>query len=66
MSEFIPRTIEVRQTYPPSRQLDLPSLIQKQFTAAEIAEKIKPGMKIAVGVGSRGIANLKEIVAAIA
>lgn len=64
MNEFIPKMIEVRQSYPPSRQLDFPSLIAQQFTKAGISEKITPGMKIAVGVGSRGISNLRNIVKA--
>jgi hypothetical protein len=64
MSEFIPTMIEVRQGYPASSPLDLPSLIERQFAQAGITEKIRPGMKIAVGVGSRGIANLQAIVKA--
>jgi hypothetical protein len=64
MNEFIPRMIEVRQNYPASTKLDFSSLIERQFAQAGISEKIKPGMTIAVGVGSRGIGNLSEIVKA--
>lgn len=64
MSEFIPRMIEVRQSYPPSRQLDFPGLLARQFADTGVAEKIRPGMTVAVGVGSRGISNLPEIVKA--
>ena len=64
MNEFIPKMIEVRQNYPASSQLDFSSLLERQFAQAGIGEKIRPGMKIAVGVGSRGISNLKEIVKA--
>jgi hypothetical protein len=64
MNNFIPRMIEVRQSYPPSRQLDFPGLLAQQFAETGVAGKIKPGMTIAVGVGSRGISNLKEIVKA--
>ena len=64
MSNFIPRMVEVRQSYPPSSQMDFPSLLAQQFAQAGIREKIRPGMTIAVGVGSRGIGNLKEIVKA--
>ncbi len=56
--------IEVRQTYPPSAQFDFPSLLAQQFAGSSVGNKIRPGMKIAVGVGSRGIANLQEIVKA--
>jgi Domain of unknown function (DUF362) len=64
IEEFIPRMIEVRQSYPPSSQLDFPDQLARQFAQTGIGEKIKPGMSIAVGVGSRGISNLKEILAA--
>lgn len=59
-----PKLIEVTQTYPPSPQLDFDQVIADQFQKAGLREKISPGMRIAVGVGSRGIANLKEIVKA--
>lgn len=62
MSSFIPNMVEVRQTYPPSKQFDFPSLVAQQFASSGVAKKIKPGMTVAVGVGSRGIGNLKEIV----
>jgi hypothetical protein len=64
MSDFIPRMVEVRQSYQPSRQLDFPTLLERQFAETGIRERIRPGMTIAVGVGSRGISNLKEIVRA--
>jgi hypothetical protein len=56
--------IEMEQSYPPSRKLDFVSLIEQQFTQSGLRENIKPGMRIALGVGSRGITNLKEIVKA--
>ncbi len=56
--------IEVQQTYPPSAQFDFPSLLAQQFAGTGVSNKIRPGMKIAVGVGSRGIANLQQIVKA--
>ena len=52
------------QSYPLSRKLDFPGLLEEQFTNRGVREKITPGMKVAVGVGSRGITNLKEIVKA--
>lgn len=60
----LPRMIPVRQTFeprslPPSR---IGPLMNEQFLRAEIRGSIKPGMRVAVGVGSRGIANLQQIV----
>jgi hypothetical protein len=63
-ANHFPRMIEMGQSYPPSRTLDFPSLLEQQFTQSGLRESIKPGMRIALGVGSRGITNLKEIVKA--
>lgn len=54
--------IEVKQSYPASPRLDYHGLLAEQFDKEALASRISPGMRIAVGVGSRGIANLKEIV----
>jgi Lactate racemase N-terminal domain len=64
MSNRFPRMIEMGQSYPPSQTLDFSGLLDEQFTESGLREKIKPGMRIALGVGSRGITNLKEIVKA--
>jgi hypothetical protein len=63
-ANHFPRMIEMEQSYPSSPKLDFPSLLEQQFTQSGLRENIKPGMKIALGVGSRGITNLKEIVKA--
>lgn len=59
-----PKMIEVAQTYPASRSLDYRSILVEQFEKGSLKGRISPGMRIAVGVGSRGITNLKEIVRA--
>ena len=64
MRDFIPKMIEVQQSYPKSKQLDFPRLLEEQFTKSGVRARITPGMRIAVGAGSRGISNLKEIVKA--
>jgi hypothetical protein len=53
---------EVRQNFPASQPIDLAAAIEQQFASAGIAEKLSPGMRIAVGVGSRGVTNLQQIV----
>jgi hypothetical protein len=64
MANHFPRMLEMGQTYPPSQKLDFYELINQQFAQKGVRDKIKPGMRIALGVGSRGITNLKEIVQA--
>jgi hypothetical protein len=63
-ANHFPRMIEMEQSYPTSPKLDFASFLEQQFTQSGLRENIKPGMRIALGVGSRGITNLKEIVKA--
>ena len=63
-SNHFPRMIEMGQSYPPARKLDFSGLLEQQFTETGLRSRITPGMKIALGVGSRGITNLTEIVQA--
>jgi hypothetical protein len=56
--------LPMEQSYPPSPTLDFSALLEQQFTQTGLRGQIKPGMKIALGVGSRGITNLKDIVKA--
>jgi hypothetical protein len=60
----LPRMLPITQSYPASPKLDFPTLLEQQFTETGLRQKIRPGMRLAVGVGSRGITNLKEIVTA--
>jgi hypothetical protein len=63
-SNHFPKMLEMGQSYPPSPKLDFSHVIREQFAQQGLREKVKPGMRIALGVGSRGITNLKEIVKA--
>ena len=65
MSDSPPKMFEMRQHYPASPRLEFASLLKEQFAKTDVVAKITPGMKIAVGVGSRGISNLAGIVKAV-
>jgi hypothetical protein len=54
----LPRVQLVRQTTPPSPIRDVPGEVRRQWLASKTAARVKPGMRIAVGCGSRGIANV--------
>ncbi len=62
MSPF-PKLLRVRQNFPRPAPLDLRATLTAEF--AKLRSRIKPGARIAVGVGSRGITNLKPIVAEV-
>jgi hypothetical protein len=48
----------VRQTAPQPAIGDIPGEVRRQWLTSKTAKRIKPGMRIAVGCGSRGIANI--------
>ena len=56
----LPRMVPIRQKFDSKKLDSVTAAVQKQFLRKEIAAKIKPGMSIAVGCGSRGIANIRE------
>jgi hypothetical protein len=58
----LPKMIRVRQTFPRPRVADIPKAVTETLGAAAL--RVKPGDTVAVGAGSRGIANIDVIVGA--
>ena len=56
------RLLLVRQNFPDRRLADVAGEVRKQLAGAGFASKVKPGGRVAIGVGSRGIANIDVIV----
>src|SRR5215469_2616736 len=65
MSQNFPQMFHLYQRYPSSRQLQFDTLLREGLERKSLTSELKPGMRVAVGVGSRGIANLFEIVTAV-
>src|SRR5437588_8823130 len=61
-----PRLIVVRQKFPDRRIPDVAAEVQKQLAGSAFATRLKPGSRIAIGVGSRGIHNIATIVRSVA
>ncbi len=57
-----PRLLITRQNFPDRSIPDVPAEVEKQLAASGFAERVKPGARIAIGVGSRGIHNIATIV----
>ena len=53
------------QHYPSSRQLQFDALLRQGLHCKSLTSELRTGMQVAVGIGSRGIANLTEIVTAV-
>jgi hypothetical protein len=62
--EFQPFLL-VRQHFPSHKIQDLPGEVRRQLSDAGFAQRLKPGSSVAIGVGSRGIANIDIIVGAL-
>ncbi|MDU2063857.1 MAG: lactate racemase domain-containing protein [Sporomusaceae bacterium] len=58
----LPKMVKVRQTFDRPQETAIPQSLKNQFTAGNFAAKIQPGMKIAVAVGSRGVAQIPLLV----
>ena len=58
----LPKMAAVQQTFPKRMIEDVAAAVAGQMNRPEIAATIRPGATIAIGVGSRGIANLEAAV----
>jgi len=56
-----PRLLVVRQKFPDRRLPDVAAEVRKQLSQSGFAGRLKPGSRVAIGVGSRGIHNIATI-----
>ncbi len=61
----LPRMVEVRQTVPAPKLEDFVSEIRKELGRAKLSERVRPGAKIAITAGSRGIAHIQQVLATV-
>ncbi|WP_029421123.1 DUF362 domain-containing protein [Alicyclobacillus macrosporangiidus] len=61
----LPKMAPVRQKFAAERVDDVAGAVHRAIAEAGVAERIRPGAKVAIGVGSRGIANLPVLVRAV-
>lgn len=62
----LPKMAKIRQKFEVESLNDITGTVSEQFNHVNADEKIKPGMEIAITVGSRGIANIPLIVKGVA
>src|SRR3569832_1217813 len=58
----LPRLLVVRQKFIDRRIPDVAAEVRKQLADSGFAARLKPGARVAIGVGSRGIHNIATIV----
>ncbi|MDZ7620456.1 MAG: [Fe-S]-binding protein, partial [Patescibacteria group bacterium] len=59
-----PNTFRIRQRFDASRAADVADEVRRELAKLDLGRRARPGQSVAVTVGSRGIANLAEIVRA--
>ncbi len=59
----IPKMLKVRQTFDDEKLNDVEGALREQLNQAHIRNQIKPGMEIAIAVGSRGVDKIVEVTA---
>ncbi len=57
-----PRIFLVRQNFPDRRIPDVGGEVRRRLSQSPFAARLKPGARVAIGVGSRGINNIATIV----
>ncbi len=60
-----PRLLPVRQHFPDHAIRDVAGEVGRELAGSELGARLKPGSRVALGVGSRGIANIATIVRAV-
>jgi hypothetical protein len=57
----LPKMVKVRQLFPSKLLVNIESVLRREFEKQGVGDSIKPGMRIAIAVGSRGIDELVSI-----
>lgn len=64
MSNAYPEVFRVRQHFEAPQVSDVPATVTDELAKLNLGEKIKPGQRVAITCGSRGIANIHLIIKA--
>ncbi len=59
-----PRVFRLRQHFPRPRVTDVPGAVEAALAALPLAARVRPGQRVAISAGSRGIANMAVILRA--
>jgi len=61
----LPRMVRVKQRFEGPRVHDIPRAVRETIASLHLAERVKPGQRVAITAGSRGIANIDQITKAV-
>jgi len=57
------RMVRIRQHFPRPREADVALAVRREMERLDLAARLKPGSRVAITAGSRGIANISLILA---
>lgn len=57
--------VRVQQKFEAARLDDILGTVKREFARPDVRQRVKPGMTVAVGCGSRGVANIGQIAVAV-
>jgi len=57
----LPRMAKIRQAFAASEVADVAEALRDQLAKPGVIDTVKPGMQIAIGVGSRGVAEIPKL-----
>lgn len=58
----IPRMVRLKQTFDTSHLVDIEQVVKSQLTRPGTLDRIRPGQVVAVTAGSRGVANIAQVI----
>ena len=61
----LPKMVPVRVTFDAPKLERIDQTVAEQFRNLQVREKIRPGQSVAIGCGSRGIANIAQVAKAV-
>ena len=60
----LPRMIRLHQSFESPRVASIADEVASQLTSLDLGQTVQPGQTVAISAGSRGIANIAEIIKA--
>lgn len=61
----LPLMVPVRQTLPSDHLMDVPDAVRGGLARGGLAERIRPGQRVAITAGSRGIADIQLVISTV-
>jgi hypothetical protein len=62
----LPRMVKIRQLFPAPELKQLAEALRREIKRPNVGDRIKPGMRIAIAIGSRGVDRIAEIARIVA